>query len=219
MVDFKSIDSLFRKLNEKCKAFLSFETNINTTRDNEINNAKNECDSLIADMKRKLNQYIDKNFNFIKITIDGEIDFLIKSFGNDYNKTIATVESNIKNKANNEEIKQLLNGEISKYNNLMNSLNSDDLNSKIAKQTLTFKGESFVLTRGDESISYNCSSSNESFDESKALSTIDKSLVREIFKCEKNIALLVDLMSENYQKQFDIGSFNNECKSKKKIYI
>lgn len=219
MVDFKNIDSFLRKLNEKCKAFLSFETNINTTRDNEINNATNECDSLIADMKKKLNQYIDKNFNFIKVTINGEIDFLIKSFGSDYNKTIATVESNIKNKANNEEIKQLLNGEISKYNNLMNSLNSDDLNSKIAKQTLTFQCESFVLTRGDESISYNCSSSNEFFDETKALSTIDKSLVREIFKCSKNIALLVDLMSENYQKQFDIGSFNSECKSKKKIYI
>lgn len=219
MVDFENINLFFGELNRKCEEFLAFETSLNKARDSEIKIVSEECDELIAEMRKKLNQYIDNNFNSIKKKIEKDIVFLIKSFKFSFDETSPTIESSLNNKLENNEIKKILNSELLNFNAAMKKLNSDNLDLKIPKQKLIFDGESFKAVRGDESVDYDCNSKNKSISEVAAIQTIDKLVVKDIFQASKNIFMLIDLMAENYRTQFDLDAFERECKNKKKSYI
>lgn len=217
MVDFKNINLFLKNLNKKCEMYHSFETELLEKNEKEIKRTNNECDTLISKMEQQLSSFIEKNFIFIQNSIETEIKLLVDSFYEEYDKINISCPFFVS--SNMSEVGNGLRKAIEEFNCLMVKLNSDDLNLKIAKQDIVFDGESFVVSRGDELSSYNCNSQKLCYDDILALSSIDKNLVKEIFVKAKEIFSFIDVMIEIYESKFDISSFNNEVKSKKKAYV
>ena len=216
MVNYNDIDLFFINFNDKCETFFAFTEELTNKRDAEIDKVTKESKILLSDMQDQLDKYIETNFCSIKKKIEEEIRILIDNFHNEYENA---KESFNCDSSSFEEVKEILKNAVGKFNELIKRLNKEDLDAKIEKQTIFFKGSSIEVVRGGETATFHSSSGKVSADSKIALSGIDKEFIIEIFTTVKEIYAIVDRLIEIYKINFDLNGYKFEVKSKEKVYV
>ena len=205
-----TIDSIC-DINNRIASYNEFKNKNEDEYNTELKKAEKDYENLKKQMNLNYNAYLTKNFSDFKKDLNNKLSFLNSKFAKKYEYAKPNIENTINDKANNDEIKNLYNSEVSILTKLVKDLNNVEFDGE-----LLYKDGHFGTSKRDD-INYGSTLSLDSkeirYDNDIFNTFFDEELINQIFLHQKNICFLVDLMKENFKRDFDIDNFYNSLEN------
>ncbi len=205
----KIIDTI-KSINSYCFEMDELEKSNTLQYQSEKASIEKQTSALIADMQKKYEEYKNRHFVSIKNEIQSLVDLISKDYSDEVHSCSVDVsEFNASTYEENErklfDLIRTLNGYIKDLNNV----NFDDL---VPPVKVEVNGEIFFTYAGNKA-------NAKLFDvNSESMTSIDdpkpiRELVKSILPYCKKIQACIDVLSAQYDKQFNIGGFNSYVRS------
>lgn len=205
----KIIDTI-KSINSYCFEMDELEKSNTLQYQSEKASIEKQTSALIADMQKKYEEYKNRHFVSIKNEIQSLVDLISKDYSDEVHSCSVDVsEFNASTYEENErklfDLIRSLNGYIKDLNNV----NFDDL---VPPVKVEVNGEIFFTYAGNKA-------NAKLFDvNSESMTSIDdpkpiRELVKSILPYCKKIQACIDVLSAQYDKQFNIGGFNSYVRS------
>lgn len=187
-----------RKLNSYCKTIDELTVSCQSDYENEEFVVNQEVTRMKSDMQTKYQNFQYRYFTAIRENIDRLIDIL----KDDYNVSGVNAQNGVFGSFSENE--KLLSQYLQKINDLIEKLNRTDFYSLVPPAKVEIDGESFTVTRGNNTQTYNCDSSKMTrVNDPKPLETTVMELYRYCALAKECVAMLM----RQHEKEFDIPAF------------
>jgi len=187
-----------RKLNSYCKTIDELTVSCQSDYENEEFVVNQEVTRMKSDMQTKYQNFQYRYFTAIRENIDRLIDIL----KDDYNVSGINAQNGVFGSFSENE--KLLSQHLQKINDLIEKLNRTDFYSLVPPAKVEIDGESFTVTRGNNTQTYNCDSSKMTrVNDPKPLETTVMELYRYCSLAKECVAMLM----RQHEKEFDIPAF------------
>lgn len=187
-----------RKLNSYCKTIDELTVSCQSDYENEEFVVNQEVARMKSDMQTKYQNFQYRYFTAIRENVDRLIDIL----KDDYNISRVNAQNGVFGSFSENE--KLLSQHLQKINDLIEKLNRTDFYSLVPPAKVEIDGESFTVTRGNNTQTYNCDSSKMTrVNDPKPLETTVMELYRYCSLAKECVAMLM----RQHEKEFDIPAF------------
>lgn len=207
-MDYKDVDNIFDHIyGEKSNYFKNLE-NVRLEKQELKEKICNEEDNLISRIQDNFDDFLYKNFGYIKETITKSIPILEKRCNCSFNNIKPVTDYNIDTDFN--VLNQYLNERIEEYNKITTRLNKINfgLNYK-EKRIEQTRPDCFDVISKEETTHYDISSEYASYSEKELLELIDHNDANNLLGIIKDIEYCINLITEKIRKDFDIDCFKN----------
>lgn len=210
MTSITTIISVIKKINSYCNEIDELEKENLSKYQNEKSSIEKQTLDLISDMQKKYDAYKNKHFISIKNEIQSLLDLISKDYPDEVSSCSVDVSefSSLSYKENENRLFKLIKT-LNAYINQLNEVNFDALVPPIKVEV---SGETFVT------YTVNKKTDLKRYDvNSKSMKTVKdpkpiKMLISSLLPYCKKIIACIDVLSSQYDKQFNIAGFNSYVK-------
>ena len=125
-----TIDSIC-DINNRIASYNEFKNKNEDEYNTELKKAEKDYENLKKQMNLNYNAYLTKNFSDFKKDLNNKLSFLNSKFAKKYEYAKPNIENTINDKANNDEIKNLYNSEVSILTKLVKDLNNVEFDGEL----------------------------------------------------------------------------------------
>lgn len=210
MTDIVKIIDTIRSINSYCAEMDELEKSNASQYQKEKVSIEKQTSDLISDMQRKYDIYKNRHFVSIKNEIQALVDLISKDYS--VEERSGSVDVSEFNAFTYEENERKLVDLIGTLNGYIQQLNNVDFDTLVPPIKVEVDGETFITYTGNKADAKHFDVNSRSMD-----SIADPKPIRElainILSCCGKVNACVDVLSDQYDKEFNIVGFNSYVKS------
>lgn len=209
MIDIVKIMDVIKRINSYCNEIDKLEEYNLSQYQSEKSSIEKQTSDLISDMQRKYEAFKNKHF----VSIKNEIQSLLDLISKDYSDEVRSCSVDVLefNSYAYEENERKLFDLIKTLNGYIKRLNDVDFDALVPPIKVEVSGETFITHTGNKSDAKHFDVNSRSMDSIVDTKPV-RQLVKELLPYCKKINACVDVLSSQYDRQFNISGFNSYVK-------